>query len=260
MSELPPPDPSTFQDLAAPAVFSHELVSDIHNASRPLGGLAIDQLVSDAPVDLTDFLGGIAEDEYGYKRLQSEQLESFRGALEGLGVLAEKPTQEQTELGIAAAQLRVDSGEAVGHLAGIRFMNTTQLRALTNDGQAPRTLVSWDKQQPLYVDTEQVRGSSGIPSWQSSDNEPKSYRNRNGDLVESTSRRVILDYATRDTALSQYEANSLHLIITNEGPVLYSKGGSHRTAAAKLRNNEPLAFSSLLVVDARKQAASKIKE
>lgn len=202
------------------------------------------------PTSLWEVVDKSPKNEMGTRVVPEALIASFKQVLEGYGASQEAPTQEQIEAGIEQAKGLVGSGQVLAKLKSEPFIDDyADFRLLTRGTKG----IGVDLKDTMYVDPKLICGATGFTSWAGRGQDGaagKAYTKANGEHVTDSSLSAITDYATRPSQLPSMEYLALSLVITNKGPVFFSSLGGHRSAAAKLRN-EQLKFSSLTIYDGR---------
>lgn len=189
--------------------------------------------------------GEVKTDDAGNVLVDETSLPSFESQLAEHGVLAEVPTQEQIQAGIERAK-GLTTERAVAELAADKFIGEKQFQAMVGQEHP----LNFKLEKELFVNPDSIKGASGHDSWvgrgQLGQGEVK---DRENGVIRSSIAKAM-DFARQDTQLPKLDFLSLQLLLTPEGPILYSDGSSHRISAAKLRR-EPLRFDSLSIYDLR---------
>jgi hypothetical protein len=181
--------------------------------------------------------------------VESQRVVTAFGQWEGFG--SQPETEDEVQVGVARARQLVASGQAPDYLRGIPFIADQDASHLAS--VATRQHILLDKASPLVVSPNRVVGANSFTDWRGrgvggSGSVNIRERERSG---QRSSIDQISDYATRDTALPPLD--DANIFLTDNGAFVYA-GNSHRTAAAKLRN-ESLKISSFTLYDMRGKTA-----
>lgn len=170
-----------------------------------------------------------------------------RSALEKFGFNSKSPTEEEINEGIKKAREIVEAGAATEYLGQLPFFGESDFKKMTTGVRSKRLAFVGE----MYVRPDQISGSAGHSSWAGRGDmgrgEVTSYK---PGISTGWSINNIEDFATRESQLPAMDFLALDLILTNEGPIVFTEN-AHRVSAAKLRD-EPLRFSSINIYDARK--------
>ena len=201
---------------------------------------------------LTEQLGLLSPDEYGVKRISgAKELNHFESALKSLGILAEAPREVDLAAMLHRAKVLVAQGRAVSFLEQQPYTSRYDIDGLLQG--AKKSLLAWGGERLLYIDPNSiVSGDKTLENWAGrSSAQQKTYNLASGGQRDGRIIDAVQEYAAGfSSQLPRLETFALNVVLARDGAICYVTNGINRTAAAKLRQ-EPLAFSSMVLHDAR---------
>ncbi len=192
---------------------------------------------------------GSARKDGNNRILNEEQTQAIEASLSALGILSEKPSEDDIKAGVERAKAIVGRESAESVLRSKDFVDETVIREVIKGTRA--TFVRTDGTL-LYMNPDMIIGGDSFDSWAGRKDTSmlKAVYDRNNVKQKLSSLEIIKDNATRDTALPALGLFDVEIILTKEGAMVALNGGTHRVAAAKLRG-EPVGFSSFVLYDTR---------
>lgn len=201
---------------------------------------------------LTEQLSLLSPDEYGVKRISgAEELNYFESALNSLGILAEAPREVDLAAMLHRAKVLVARGRAVSFLEQQPYTSRYDIDGLLQG--AKKSLLAWGGERLLYIDPNSiVSGDKTLENWAGrSSAQQKTYTLASGGQRDGRIIDAVQEYAAGfSSQLPRLETFALNVVLARDSTICYVTSGINRTAAAKLRQ-EPLAFSSMVLYDAR---------
>jgi len=205
----------------------------------------IEQAAVRAP-GLYEVLAGVKKDNAGKYRPNSGQSKAIIEALAMSGGISEALLGDETvQRGITRARDLVRSDSAAGYLRKLYFVSEGAVNPLK--AASKRVNVTLEGSE-ITVPSAMIVGAANFGSWLGRGYDGTGeVAYRGSGISHRSSQEQIMDYATRDTQLPQFD--DLDLFLTEKGIFAFSNN-AHRAAAAKLRG-ESVRASSFNLYDSR---------